>query len=107
MDGGWAQFFRRYVALQLLGACCLSTGGVSVTLEGQPKLLFARLGNLLADGEGHLQAFDCKGAWALNPCLRDFSINDKARSTRAFSLLSLSAQPPAGSLSRAAQPQIV
>ena len=51
-----------------------------MTLEGQPKLLFARLGIVLADGEGHMKAFDWKGAGALKPCLRHFNVYKKARS---------------------------
>lgn len=78
MDGGWAHFFRKYLELQLLGACGLSTGGVALTLEGHPRLLFARLGNVLADGEGHMKAFDWKGASALKPCLRHFNVYKKA-----------------------------
>ena len=51
-----------------------------MTLDGQPKLLFAKLGNVLADGEGHMMAFDWKGASALKPCLRHFNVYKKARS---------------------------
>ena len=79
MDGGWARFFLKCLELQLLGASGLSTGGMVVKLEGQPKLLFARLGIVLADGEGHMQAFDWKGAGALKPCLRHFNVYKKAR----------------------------
>ena len=51
-----------------------------VTLDGQPKLLFAKLGNVLADGEGHMVAFDWKGAAAVKQCLRHFNVYKKARS---------------------------
>ncbi len=61
------------------GGQWLGTGTVAVTLEGQPKLLFARLGNVIADGVGHANAFKRKGTGDLKPYLRDFKVYKKAR----------------------------
>ena len=55
------------------------TGGVPVTVDGVPKLVFAKLSNVLADGEGHAKAWDWNGAQSLRPCVVHYNVMKKAR----------------------------
>lgn len=78
VEGGWPHFFRRFLEVQLFEPCGLSTGGVAVMLDGQPTLLYARLSNVLADGDGHMKVWDWKGASSLKPCLKHVNVMKKA-----------------------------
>ena len=74
VKGGWSNMLGRYLRMQLLGAHGLTTAGVPLVIEGQHFLLFAKLSNLLSDGEGFQKAFCWKGAAGLKPCLQHHNI---------------------------------
>ncbi len=78
VEGGWSCCLRAYLRAQLLDPAGLMTGGVALTLGGQPVMLYAKVGCILADGDGHMKAFDWKGASCLKPCLRHFNVFKKA-----------------------------
>lgn len=75
--GGWSRMLRDYLRLQLTGASGLATAGVPVKLGGENVLIFARLTNLLADGEGFKIALDWKGASGMKPCFRHYNVLKK------------------------------
>ena len=66
----------------LLNPCGLATGGVPLQLDSGSVMLFARLSSVLADGEGHMKAFDWKGASALKPCVKHTNVIKKVRRSR-------------------------
>lgn len=78
VSGGWSCCLREYLRTQLLGATGLATGGVAVHVQGRPILLFAKLACMLGDGDGHMKAFDWKGAGGLKPCLKHCNVYKKA-----------------------------
>lgn len=78
LDGGWGHCFRRFCHLLLLGPVGLETSGVALNLRGVPTLLWAKLGFVVADGDGHRQAWDWKGASGMRPCLRHYNVLAKA-----------------------------
>ena len=55
--GGRGLFLRRHVGLILrelfMGGESFGTSGVAVVIKGAPRLIFAKLHWLLADGDGH------------------------------------------------------
>ena len=50
--GGWSCMLRCFCERILLGPSGLATAGMTVTVRGRPYVLFARLSNLLSDGDG-------------------------------------------------------
>ena len=54
---------------------CLSLS-LSLSVH-RPLLLFARVRNVLSDGDGHRIAFDWRGANALRPCLKHVNVVSK------------------------------
>lgn len=82
VDGGWACCLRLFLEYMLLNPCGLAMGGVPLPLDSGPVMLFARLSNILADGEGHMKAFDWKGASALKPCLKHGNVTKKVGRSR-------------------------
>jgi hypothetical protein len=77
--GGWPHFLKVYLQRQLVGPCGLATSGVALVLSGQPVMLFARLTNLLSDGDGLRQALDWRGHGSLKPCFKHFNVFKKDR----------------------------
>lgn len=77
--GGWSRFLKEYFRLHLLGTAGLCTGGVAIPLGGRPRLLHARVACVLADGEGHMKAWDWRGASCLKPCFKHWNAYKKAR----------------------------
>ena len=75
--GGWSRMFRDILRLLLLGHGGLNTGGVVVELGGQSQLIFARLTNIMSDGDGLRQVFDWKGHASLKPCMKHYNIFKK------------------------------
>ena len=75
-SGRWrvAAFFRLFMKHLVLGTPGLAASGVAIRLGGEDIMLFAKLGAILADGEGHAKVFDWKGASALKPCLRHYNV---------------------------------
>jgi hypothetical protein len=80
--GGWARCLKLFLHHQLRSDSGLATAGVAVNIGGVSKLLWAELGCVLADGEGHTKAWDWKGAGSLKPCLKHYNILKKARCTK-------------------------
>ena len=74
MDGGWSHMLRVFLERLLVGPAGLSTVGMQITIGGRQRLLFARLTNLLSDGDGHRMAMDWKGASGLKPCWKHFNV---------------------------------
>ena len=78
VQGGWPAMLRRFFSHVLLGNAGLCTAGVPITLPGRdPQCLFAKVGALLADGDGLRQALDWRGSGSLKPCLRHYNVFKK------------------------------
>jgi hypothetical protein len=77
VDGGWSYMMRLFVERILYGQSGMSTVGVPLLIGGQERLLFAKLTNLLSDGDGHRQGWDWRGAGSLKPCWKHFNVFKK------------------------------
>jgi hypothetical protein len=77
LEGGWPHALREYLKLQLLGTDGLSSAGLPLELRGQHVLLFARLTNILSDGDGFRLAYDWKASASFKPCLRHWNVVKK------------------------------
>ncbi len=84
MEGGWARCLRAFLEHILLDPCGLATGGVPLSLDDGPVMLFARLSNVLADGEGLMKGFDWKGASGLKPCVKHNNVVKKVGRTSQY-----------------------
>ena len=85
VDGGWAKCLSVFLRQQLMDVCGLSTSGVVVNVGGRPQLLFAELACVLADGEGHMKAWDWRGASSLKPCIKHYNVFKKDPNQRECS----------------------
>jgi hypothetical protein len=65
---------RLFVERILYGPSGMSTVGVPLLIGGQERLLFAKLTNLLSDGDGHRMGWDWRGAASLKPCWKHFNV---------------------------------
>jgi hypothetical protein len=65
---------RLFVERILYGQSGMSTVGVPLLIGGQERLLFAKLTNLLSDGDGHRMGWDWRGAASLKPCWKHFNV---------------------------------
>ena len=74
VDGGWSYMMRLFVERILYGPSGMSTVGVPLLIGGQERLLFAKLTNLLSDGDGHRMGWDWRGAASLKPCWKHFNV---------------------------------
>lgn len=72
--GGWSHMLRQYLRLHLCGSSGISTAGISVTLNGKPVLLFAKLTHLLADCDGFQSGLAWKGTSSTKPCIRHWNV---------------------------------
>ncbi len=81
VEGGWAHMLRRFLEHLLTHPCGLAAGGVHVALDDGPQMIYGRLTNVLADGDGHMQAWDWKGASALRCCVKHANVLKKVTST--------------------------
>lgn len=61
----------------LFGPSGLATVGVPLQIRGQSRLLFAKLGCLLSDGDGLRMGLDWKGAASLHPCFKHSNVLKK------------------------------
>ncbi len=64
---------RLFLERILFGESVLSTVGVPVLIGGQERLLFAKLTNILSDGDGLRMGWDWNGAGSLKPCWKHFN----------------------------------
>ena len=67
----------------LVGPAGLLTVGLPLQIVGSHRLLFARLANLLSDGDGHRMGLDWKGASSLKPCFKHVNVLMKDRTHQA------------------------
>jgi hypothetical protein len=65
---------KEFLTSQLFGDGGLMTAGVPVVVRGRPVMLFAKLTNLLTDGEGLQKSLQWKGASSLKPCFRHWNV---------------------------------
>ncbi len=78
VEGEWTHCLSVYLQRHLLGPCGLATSGVPVVLaDGRPTLIFARLTNLLSDGDGLRMALDWRGHASLKACFRHYNVFKK------------------------------
>ena len=68
--GGWSACLLHYLRRQLEGPSGLATAVVPLTIQGEHCVIFARLHNLLTDGDGHRVTLDWKGQGSMKPCLK-------------------------------------
>ena len=70
---------RLFLERLLVGPCGFATVGVPLLIDGEHRLVFARLTNLLSDGDGHRQALGLEGASGLKQCFKHFKVFKKDR----------------------------
>ncbi len=74
VDGGWPHMLRLFLERFIAGQSGFSTVGVPILIQGQERLLFARVSNLLTDGDGFRLCWDWKGASSLKPCFKHYNV---------------------------------
>lgn len=65
---------RVFLERFLTGSSGFATVGVPIRLGGQPRLLFAKVANILSDGDGIRLCWGWKGASSLKPCFKHFNV---------------------------------
>ena len=70
---GWSSLLRTLLNHMFYGPRGLQTAGVILTLLGEAKICYARLGAILADGESLAEAFQWKGAAGIKACFRHYN----------------------------------
>ncbi len=87
-EGGWSAFLKRYLRTHLFGPNGIATAGLALTIDGQQTAVFARLSNLLTDGDGHRVSLDWKGHGSMKPCVKHPNVlrkgSDLAHRRRGF-----------------------
>ena len=68
---------RLFLERILFGEAGLSTVGVPVLIGGRERILFAKLTNLLSDGDGLRMGWYWRGASSLKPCWKHFNVFKK------------------------------
>ena len=66
--GGTSAYLREVIRLLMLGSEGLACGGFAACALGEPRLIHARLGIALSDGDGIRDAMNWKGHNSLKPC---------------------------------------
>ena len=76
IPGGYSRVLAMYLRVHLLGAHGSLTAGVPLDLgaHGGLVVLWAKLANLVADGEGFQLSYEWKGASSIRPCLRHYNV---------------------------------
>ena len=78
VKGGWSFMFATLLREMFLDPNNgFLVAGVGVVLRGKHHILFARLRNILSDGDGHRMLFCWKGAAGLKCCLRHSNVLKK------------------------------
>lgn len=88
--GGWAHLLKLFFERVLFGSPGLCETGIALDLGGgTAALIFARVANVLADGDGLMKGFDWKGAASLKPCIRHVNVLKKAwnRNVESFTVV--------------------
>ena len=68
--GGFSHCLARFLRTLLLGDLGVQTAGIAFRVDGKLYKIYARLTNLLADGEGLKYGFDIMGHGGIRPCTR-------------------------------------
>ena len=68
---------RIFLERMLVGPSGFSTVGVPLRVGGEDRLLFAKLTNFIADGDGHRMCWDWRGAGSLKPCFKHWNVCKK------------------------------
>ena len=71
------RMLRLFLERFLIGQTGTSTVGVPLRIGGQQRILFARVTNLLSDGDGLRQCWDWKGASSLKTCFKHYNVFKK------------------------------
>lgn len=77
--GGMSNVLRTFLMHLMLGPAGLSTSGIPLEIGGRIVPLFARVGNLMSDGDGIRAGFDWRGHASIKPCLKHFNVLKKDR----------------------------
>jgi len=68
--GGFPYMFGRFLHLLLFGPSGFMSVGAALNVKGTSRLLFARVTNIISDGDGFRMAFNWRGASSMKPCLK-------------------------------------
>ena len=68
MDGGWSAVLRLIIRTMLVDRAGFSHAGVPIVTETKQFLLYAKLTNILADGDGVRLGYSIKGGGCLKAC---------------------------------------
>jgi hypothetical protein len=71
---GWSHMLALFLRKLLLGTRGFASAGVALPIHENCVVVFAKLTNLLSDGEGLQIGLDWKGASSWKPCLRHFNV---------------------------------
>lgn len=77
--GGMSNVLRTFLVHLMLGPAGLSTSGIPLEIGGCIVPLFAKVGNLMSDGDGIRAGFDWRGHASIKPCLKHFNVLKKDR----------------------------
>ena len=61
------------------------SAGVPIRVQGKDVLIFAKLSNIISDGDGFRVAYDWRGHASMRPCLRHWNVlrKDSNRALRS------------------------
>lgn len=74
VDGGWSAMLRKFLNLFLFGDTGIAGSGTPIEIDGVVHVIWARVSNMLADGDGHRMALSWKGAAGIKPCIRHWNL---------------------------------
>jgi hypothetical protein len=72
--GGWPHFLKRFLLRILLGPNGLASSGFPLAIGAESCPIFAKVANLISDGDGLRAGLDWKGHASLKPCLCHFNV---------------------------------
>lgn len=72
--GGWSRVLKAIIRNMFINENSMGKRGISLSLRGQPVMLWVKLGRLMSDNEGLKYGLDLKGHAGLRPCLRCFNV---------------------------------
>ena len=75
--GGWSVALRIFLERAMFGESGFATTGCPLIVRGSAVCIFARVVNILSDGDGLRMALDWHGASSLKPCFRHHNVLKK------------------------------
>ena len=83
--GGWSHLLRLFLNVLLIGPLGFESAGVPIRVQGKDVLIFAKLSNIISDGDGFRVAYDWRGHASMRPCLRHWNVlrKDSNRALRS------------------------